>query len=129
MEKMLEVHIGQEIKTRFDRSGLTQREFGARIGMHQQNVCRVFNNDSIDTKRLALISRALKFNFFSLYCDEEVTEVRQAGRDYVERGKITHSGTEYAASSATESDLREQIAQLKSQLADKERIIQLLEQK
>lgn len=62
-----DVHIGEEIKHRFDHSGLTQREFGSRIGMPQQNVARVFNGESIDTKRLAAISRALDFNFFTLF--------------------------------------------------------------
>lgn len=59
------------------------------------------------------------------------TEIREAGRDYVESGKIEHKGTEYngPVSSSSEADLRDQIAQLKSQLADKERIIKLMEEK
>ena len=67
MTQIPDIHIGNEIKCHFDRSNLTQKEFGAMIGMPQQNVCRVFNNESIDTKRLVAISRALQFNFFTLF--------------------------------------------------------------
>lgn len=122
-----DVHIGYAINKKLQELRMSKTEFGRRIGIPQQNVNRILEKDTIDTGKLAKISDVLSFNFFTLFCDEEVAELRQAGRDYVERGKITHSGTEYAASSAAVSDLREQIAQLKSQLADKERIIQLLE--
>ena len=67
MVHITDIHIGEEIRNRFEKSGLTQKEFGARIGMPQQNVCRIFNNESIDTKRLVAVSRALQFNFFTLY--------------------------------------------------------------
>lgn len=67
MTSIPDINIGEKIKSRFHKSGLTQKEFGARIGMPQQNVSRIFNNESIDTKRLVAISRALDFNFFTLY--------------------------------------------------------------
>ena len=67
MVQIPNINIGTEIESRFDKSGLTQKEFGARIGMPQQNIYRIFNNESIDTKRLAAISRALQFNFFTLF--------------------------------------------------------------
>ncbi len=78
---MPDIHIGEEIKSRFDKSGLTQKEFGSRIGMPQQNVSRVFNGESIDTKRLVAVSRALNFNFFELYTNIEHREVHTEG-DY-----------------------------------------------
>lgn len=81
MTPIPELHIGEEIKIRFDKSGLTQKEFGSRIGMPQQNVNRVFNGESIDTKRLAAVSRALKFNFFELFCNCHLKEVHTEG-DY-----------------------------------------------
>lgn len=81
MKPIPDIHIGEEIKSRFDKSGLTQKEFGSRIGMPQQNVSRVFNGESIDTKRLVAVSRALNFNFFELYTNIEHREVRTEG-DY-----------------------------------------------
>lgn len=81
MKPIPDIHIGEEIKSRFDKSGLTQKEFGSRIGMPQQNVSRVFNNESIDTKRLVAVSRALNFNFFELFTNIEHREVHTEG-DY-----------------------------------------------
>lgn len=81
MKPIPDIHIGEEIKSRFDKSGLTQKEFGSRIGMPQQNVSRVFNGESIDTKRLVAVSRALNFNFFELYASIDHHEVHTEG-DY-----------------------------------------------
>lgn len=81
MKPIPDIHIGEIIKSRFDKSGLTQKEFGSRIGMHQQNVSRVFNGESIDTKRLVAVSRALNFNFFELYTNIEHHDVHTEG-DY-----------------------------------------------
>lgn len=67
MKTIPDIHIGAEIKSRFDRSGLTQKEFGSMIGMPQQNVSRVFDGECISTKKLVAISKALNFNFFELY--------------------------------------------------------------
>lgn len=71
MNSKAKIHIGIEIKKRFDLSGMTQREFGAKIGVMQQNVARIFNNESIDTKRLIAISNALDFNFFELFVNRD----------------------------------------------------------
>ena len=81
MKPIPDIHIGEEIKSRFDKSGLTQKEFGSRIGMPQQNVSRVFNGESIDTKRLVAVSRALNFNFFELYASIDHHEAHTEG-DY-----------------------------------------------
>ena len=81
MRPIPDIHIGEEIKSRFDKSGLTQKEFRSKIGMPQQNVSRVFNGESIDTKRLVAVSRALNFNFFELYANIEQRQVHTEG-DY-----------------------------------------------
>lgn len=66
----------------------------------------------------------------SYFFDEEDIQIRAAGRDYTENDHSRHYGTEYSGTmSATEADLRDQIATLKSQLEDKERIIKLMEGK
>jgi len=91
MKPIRDIKIGEEIKIRFDKSGLTQKEFGSKIGMPQQNVSRVFNGESIDTKRLVAVSRALNFNFFELYTEIDHREVHTEG-DYSpvsDKGDIT----------------------------------------
>lgn len=67
--KLNKVHIGEEIKKRLDEKKMSKSEFARRIGAQQQHVNRVFERDTIETKRLEAVSEALDFNFFSLYCD------------------------------------------------------------
>lgn len=67
--KLKKIHIGKEIKKRLDEKKMSKSEFARRIGMPQQHVNRVFERDTIETKRLEAVCEALDFNFFSLYCD------------------------------------------------------------
>lgn len=94
-------------------------------GIARTTLDAILNGGDARISTIEAIASALKLHV-GYFFDEDVTEVRQAGRDYVEHGKITHSGPE-CSGAASEADLREQISQLKSQLADKEKIIQLLE--
>lgn len=122
MTQIPDIHIGEEIKSRFDKSGLTQKEFGARIGMPQQNVCRVFNNESIDTKRLVAISRALQFNFFTLYTPP--VQISIDGDHNQLNGKGAHDNV----NSGGDAVLMERIKSLEALIAEKnERISELKE--
>lgn len=67
--KLNKVNIGVEIKKRLDEKKMSKSEFARRIGAQQQHINRLFERDTIETKRLEAVSEALDFNFFSLYCD------------------------------------------------------------
>lgn len=86
------VHIGLAIEEKLQELKLSKTEFGRRIGIPQQNVNRILEKDTIDTGKLVQISEALKFNFFTLYCEESnKVEVKTAG-DYSpasEEGDVT----------------------------------------
>lgn len=121
------IHIGKIIREKVECKGWSQAKFAEKMNMKRQNVVKtIFEKSSLDSNILRNASMVLGVNLFTCFFNDH-KEVREAGRDYVERGKIEHNGPEYAVSS--ETDLRDQIAQLKSQLADKERIIRLLERK
>ena len=94
-------------------------------GIARTTLDAILNGSDAKISTIESISKVLNIRIGFLF-DEEI-EVRAAGRDYVEKGKIEHTGPEYNGTGSIESDLREQIAQLKSQLEDKERIIKLLE--
>ena len=96
------------------------------VGMTVRNLHRCVRENKIQAQDLEKIASELKVPIVEFF-EEQVMQVRQAGYHYVEKGKIEHKGPEYIGISATEADLRDQIAQLKSQLADKERIIKLME--
>ena len=116
----------QNIKNIAERKGMTIRELADRVGLKENQIhvmCRT-NSTKIDT--LEKIAKELGVSISCFFDEVGEVQIREAGRDYVEKGKIEHNGTDYSGSS-TEADLRDQIAQLKSQLADKERIIKLME--
>lgn len=122
------IHIGHEIESRFNELRMSQTEFGSRIGVPQQNIRRIFEKSSIDTDKLLSICAALNFNFFELYCD--LATVKTAGRDYVEKGNISHSGTEYNGQVERASDLVNENAELKRKLIEaQDKIIKLMEER
>jgi hypothetical protein len=97
--------------------------------MSEQNLHRCVRENKIQAQDLERIAKELHVSVLEFFDEEVGIQLRQAGRDYVERGKIEHRGTEYNGGVTVEADLRDQIAQLKSQIADKERIIKLMEGK
>lgn len=107
-------------------SKFSKSEIASKCGIDRKTIENVLAGR--DPKVSTIVSLASILGIRISYLFDEEIDVRSAGRDYVEKGKIQHSGTEYNGSSS-ESDLRDQIATLKSQLADKERIIKLLEEK
>ena len=146
--ELREVHIGQEIKKRLDEMEMTKTEFGRLIDTPQQHVTRIFNRDTIDTGKLIKICRALDFNFFALYCtfptniSAYLSAVSMSGsaNNYMGEaaviGEMEVMNVKLEDAKGTESDLRDQISglkdnveQLKSQLRDKDEIINLLKNK
>ena len=142
MLELNDVHIGKAIKRRFDELELTKTEFGHRIGVPQQHINRIFEKDSIDTKRLARICQALDYNFFRLYCDcttgvtAHLSTVSLAGDasnnvgDAVLVAQVEMQRQKIADMEETKGELKSQIKllkdsveQLKSQLRDKDELI------
>ncbi len=73
------VHIGQKIKARYDELGIGQSAFARKIHKHRNTVTDIFDRESIDTKLLQDIGKALEFNFFRYYIKpEEVGVEREA---------------------------------------------------
>ena len=103
----------------------TKTKLCSATGIARSTLDALLKGSDAKISTIEAISEMLGIKISYLF-DEEI-EVRAAGRDYVEKGKIEHKGPEYNGASTVEADLRDQIAILKSQLADKERIIKLLE--
>lgn len=57
------LHIGQLIKTVFDKSGMSVSEFARQIHLERSTVYSIFERQSIDALQLARISLVLKHNF------------------------------------------------------------------
>lgn len=148
MLELKDIHIGRAIKRRFDELELTKTEFGHRIGVPQQHINRIFEKESIDTKRLARICQALDYNFFLLFCDcttsvtAHLSAVSLAGDasnnvgDAVLVAQVEMQRQKIADMEDTKGELKSQIKllrdsveQLKSQLRDKDELISVYKNK
>lgn len=147
--ELKEVHIGQAIKKRLDELEMTKTEFGRRIGVPQQHVNRIFERETIETKRLVKICRALDFNFFALFCQFPTQVNAYLAAVALGNGDASNNIGETAvlaqleslkakleSAQVVENGLRDQIAglkdsieSLKGNLRDKDEIINLLKQK
>lgn len=63
----MKIHIGKEIALKFQESGLKMPFFADLIATGERNVYSLFNRPDISAEMLTKISKALNFNFFSLY--------------------------------------------------------------
>lgn len=61
---VFDLHIGQLIKTVFERSGMTVSEFARQLNCERTNIYTIFKRKSIDVELLINISKILKYNFF-----------------------------------------------------------------
>lgn len=148
MLELKDIHIGKAIKQRFDELELTKTEFGHRIGVPQQHINRIFERESIDTKRLMRICQALDFNFFRLFCDcatsvtAHLSAVSLAGdasnnlgdaalvaQIEIQRQKIVDMEETKGELKSQIKVLKDSVEQLKSQLRDKDELISVYKNK
>lgn len=146
--KLNKVHIGEEIKKRLDEKKMSKSEFARRIGAQQQHINRVFEKDTIETKRLVAVSEALDFNFFSLFCDNpnnvfaylaavslgDGNAINLSGdaallaQIEVLNTKISGLERERDAFAGQIESFKRNVEQLESNLRDKDEIISLIKQ-
>lgn len=137
--KLKKIHIGKEIKKRLDEKKMSKSEFARRIGMPQQHVNRVFERDTIETKRLEAVCEALDFNFFSLYCDNPNNVFAYLAAVNLGEGDVTNLIGDAAVVAQMEvlkatiaglekerNAMAGQIESLKGNLRDKDEIINLV---
>jgi DNA-binding Xre family transcriptional regulator len=70
----VDIHIGKEIHKIYKQRRFGQAELAQLINTSPQNVHALFKRKSIDTSQLLIISKALNFDFFSLYSKELTLE-------------------------------------------------------
>lgn len=61
---VFDLHIGQLIKTVFERSGMTVSDFARQLNCERTNVYTIFKRRTIDVELLVNISKILEYNFF-----------------------------------------------------------------
>lgn len=63
----MELHIGEEIEKKYQKSGLKLAEFAKRLDTSTRNIYSIFQRPDINSAQLKKISEVLGFDFFSLY--------------------------------------------------------------
>lgn len=119
----------KKLESLIDGKKFTKAKVIKATGISRPALDSILAGNDFKVSNLEKLARALNVKIGFLFDEEIEVEVRKAGRDYVERGKIEHKGPEYNGSGYSEAVLLEQIASLKSQLADKEKIIKLMEER
>ena len=75
-----DIHIGINIGERLDALRMSQKDLAIKLGVSQPAVSNMLGNSSIDTGKLANISRVLGYNFFKDFY-----------RDFDENGNLINS--------------------------------------
>ncbi|WP_290088568.1 helix-turn-helix transcriptional regulator [uncultured Duncaniella sp.] len=122
----------KKIKKAMSEGKITKAKLCSTTGIARTTFDAILNGSDAKISTIEAISRVLKVKIGFLF-DEEI-EVRSAGRDYVEDGKIEHKGTEYNApvtiASDKERELEKENADLRQQLIDaQKKIINLMEER
>lgn len=140
--ELKDVHVGQEIAKRIAELGITKTEFGNRIGVSQQHVNRILERETMETKKLFRVCRVLDMNIFARFCSFPTNVNAYLAAVTLGDGHASNNIGDAAAlvqievykaklesSAEIITSLKEQIAQLKDQLRDKNALVEILSQK
>ena len=118
-----------KLSKEIEGSKYSKMEIASKCGIDRKTIAIVLAGRDPNVSTVVSLASILGLKISYLF-DEEI-EVRQAGRDYVEDGKIEHKGTEYNGPvSIADSDLAAENAELKRELIEAQRkIIKLMEER
>ena len=121
-----------KLSKEIEKSKYSKMEIASKCGIDRKTIENVLAGR--DPKLSTVVSLASILGLKISYLFDEEIEVRQAGRDYVEDGKIEHKGTEYNApvtiASDKERELEKENADLRRQLINaQQKIINLMEER
>lgn len=126
------IHIGKHIEQIVEDKGWSKAKFAEKMNIQRQNIVKtIFEKENLNSDILRKASTILNVNLFKVFFTED-TSARIAQKDYVEHDKIVMSENnadfnEVLGLKDKCQQLQNAINQLRSQIKDKERIIQLYE--
>lgn len=118
------------IKALAESKNIPITQLAQAVGVSEQQIHLMVRKNSTKIETLEKIARVLNVSV-SVFFDEDTTEIRQAGRDYVEDGKIEHKGTEYNGPvTIADEALHAENERLKEELLEaRKEIINLMKEK
>lgn len=141
---LIKIHVGKAIEERRIELEISKSEFGRRIGVSQQHVNRILERDTMETNKLVVVSEALNFNFFSLFCSDKVlmntqnvrariSAVSMRGNAYCNNKydpeEIRKKEEELGQKNEKIKELQEEVADLKGLLTGKDAQISALKER
>jgi hypothetical protein len=66
------IHIGNLILEQVHNQGISKSELARRLNISPQNVYSLFKRRTVQAIMLKKVSDSLKFDFFNVYCNQEV---------------------------------------------------------
>lgn len=110
-----------------DGKKTTKASIIKKTGISRPALDAILEGNDFKVSNLEKIANALCVSV-GYFFDEDTEIIRQAGRDYVERGKIEHQGTEYNGPVTVEGELAKENAELRRKLIEaQDKIIKLME--
>lgn len=116
-----------KLSAEVEKCKLSKLQLAERCGISRVTLDSVLKGKEIGLHKFLKLINVLDVNI-GYFFDEDVADVRQVGRDYVEEGKIEHKGIEYNAPVTIDSRLAVENAELKRKLIEaQDKIIKLME--
>lgn len=119
----------RKLNNLIDGKKITKASIIKKTGISRPALDSILDGNDFKVSNLEKIASALCVSV-GYFFDEEVTQVREAGRDYVEKGKIEHKGSEYNGPVTVDDGLAAENAELKRKLIEaQDKIIKLMEER
>lgn len=125
-----------KLKDAIKGSRLQRKDIALKAHVTPKTIDNIIAGADLKVSTLESIAKAVGIKISMLFDEEENIAIRNAGRDYVEKGKIEHKGTEYNAPVTNiNSDLEKEIAELRKEntelkhklISTQEKIIELMD--
>lgn len=117
-----------KLNKEIDGSKFTKSEIASKCGIDRKTIENVLAGRDPKVSTIISLATILGLKISYLFDEEVNIETRQAGRDYVEKGKIEHQGTEYNGNASMDNSLVEENVVLRRKLIEaQEKIIKLME--
>lgn len=121
----------KKIENEMSSKKISKTKLCATTGIARTTLDAILNGSDAKISTIESLSKALNLRIGFLF-DEEITEIREAGRDYVEKGKIEHYGAENNGSGTIvvgDAILAEKVKSLETLVAEKDARIEELKER
>jgi len=110
----MKIHIGEKIKQRAKELRVGPTELARKISTSKQNIYGIFKRESIDTGLLDKLSRALNYDFFTMYINPKLPPTKEALEEKKAKAYVVPEDTpEYNLVKNQLMDLKEKYELLK----------------